>query len=848
MTKKIQLILFCVMTLNFIFGKANAQQIISLNVPFESLAGFVNCAGTCDAAPAWGSTVPPNVGVGFIGFHEFNDPEVFSGQLSTPLIPGNSYTYKVMATIAPITAWGAGGGNNDGVIYLWAGNGSCSQNQLIDSIQLFTPIDVNNWKQFCFTFTANGNYDYLSFYAKKEAQDYVNCAYMGIDDVNNNAVTVTVTTVPCTGTGATATATVNGGTPPYTYSWSPSGGTNATATGLSAGTYTVTITDGNTSTCNPPYTQTIVIPASSSVTALFSASTACAGNSTVFTDNSTGGAIQWNWNFGDGDTSVLQNPSHIYTTSGAHTVTLVVSNQCGADTLTQSVISSSPPLVNTGLNDSICFGASAALSLTPNGTGYTYTWSPASGLSNPAIFNPLAAPVVATTYTVIVTDQNGCFNSDSITIYVDPEINIVKTVINATCNGICDGQTTVIPNGGTAPYTYSWTGGSTNASCTNLCPNSYTVTVTDAFGCSLTADTIVTVTLNSPLSVIANGSASICIGASVPLTALGAGGNGSSITYTWTPATGLNLTTGTNVTATPGVTTNYTVTATITNSCGTATASDTVTVIVLPLPVPAFSVDVNQGCAPLCVHFTNSSTVSVGSIIDWNWNFGDGGIISGTQNPSHCFNSPGQYSITLTVTSNNGCIATSTINNMIKVFANPVAAFNPSPNPTDVFDPNVMMNNQSSFDVNYWHWSFGDGDTLAPSVSNPIHSYPNAALGSYLATLIVHNADGCYDTVAHQIFIGTEFAFFIPNSFSPNEDHVNDFFFGSGVGITKYDLWIFDRWGDMIFHGKDLNDKWNGKANKGSEIVQQDVYVWKVELTDVFGKLHHYIGTVTLVE
>lgn len=91
------------------------------------------------------------------------------------------------------------------------------------------------------------------------------------------------------------------------------------------------------------------------------------------------------------------------------------------------------------------------------------------------------------------------------------------------------------------------------------------------------------------------------------------------------------------------------------------------------------------------------------------------------------------------------------------------------------------------------------------------------------------------------------FSFYIPNAFTPNNDGINDEFYGKGEGILKYDMWVFDRWGNLIFHGKELNEGWNGKSNDESDVVQQDVYIWKVLLTDVFNNEHDYIGTVTLV-
>ena len=72
--------------------------------------------------------------------------------------------------------------------------------------------------------------------------------------------------------------------------------------------------------------------------------------------------------------------------------------------------------------------------------------------------------------------------------------------------------------------------------------------------------------------------------------------------------------------------------------------------------------------------------------------------------------------------------------------------------------------------------------------------------------------------------------------------------FGKGEGIVKYDIWIFNHLGTLLFHGNDLNDKWDDKAIGSQEIVQQGVYIWKVQLTDIFNKKHDYLGTVTLVK
>jgi gliding motility-associated-like protein len=118
---------------------------------------------------------------------------------------------------------------------------------------------------------------------------------------------------------------------------------------------------------------------------------------------------------------------------------------------------------------------------------------------------------------------------------------------------------------------------------------------------------------------------------------------------------------------------------------------------------------------------------------------------------------------------------------------------------------------------------------------------------TYIVTLTVHNAGGCISSITHPVRIWPEFSFFIPNAFTPDGDGINDTFFGKGKGIVDYQLMIFDRWGNFIFHADDINKAWDGRANGGADVAQQDVYVWKVALTDIFKKKHNYIGTVTIV-
>lgn len=605
-----------------------------------------------------------------------------------------------------------------------------------------------------------------------------------------------------------------------------------------------------------------------------------------------------------------------------------VENPCALPIRDVKVLVNPVPNIQVSTDDTLCIGGNTTLSVSTDSGSYTYSWSPANGINNTAIATPLANPATNTTYTVTVTDSNNCSSSDSVTISFYPEITPVISTTDVTCNSACDGSITVNPANGVLPYSYSWTNGCGNASCSGLCPGSYTVTVTDAEGCMVVADTTITepppIIITSPLTggticpgdthtfsavvvggnpggyiyswsasgnlgfstsasvnispvitttytlsamdslhncpappvsvtidvlpvlaVNVNNDTGVCIGNSVVFNTQVISGTGT-YTYSWTPATGLNNSAIASPQANPVVATTYTLT--VSDACSTVT--DSVHVTIYSLPTVTFSVDSTYSCNPICVQFTDTSSVTGSFINQWNWEFGDNSPHSSAAAPEHCYSTPGQYSVTLTATSANGCSSTLTNNNMIEIYNRPSAAFTPSPLTVTEFDPLITFYNQSSSDVVQWYWDFGDGDSTNSSLPNPEHFYPSSPDTTYPVTLIVRNNNNCYDTATNQIVITPEYVFYIPNAFTPDNDGKNDYFFGKGVGIIEYDLWIFDRWGNMIYHGQKIpveNAKWDGKANNGENVAQIDVYVWKVQLKDIFNKQHNYIGTVTLV-
>ncbi len=330
----------------------------------------------------------------------------------------------------------------------------------------------------------------------------------------------------------------------------------------------------------------------------------------------------------------------------------------------------------------------------------------------------------------------------------------------------------------------------------------------------------------------------ICPGQSTLLTASG----GSN--YTWSPATGLGTTTGSTVIISPSTTTTYTVGA---DMAGTCKSTDSISVTVNPKPMIIFSADTQAGCYPFCTSFKDSSTVKTGNITTWKWYFGDGDSSSG-QASSHCYKTPGDYSVSLSVSTAAGCSDSKTISDMIDVYEPPRAGFSLTPVSTDIFNSTIYFTNQSTdvYGIKTWSWEFGDGSDTG-AVNNPSHAY--ADTGTYCTKLIVTNIHGCVDTTERCAEINPLYTLYVPDAFTPNNDGVNDFFSAKGGGIRTFEMWIFDRWGRQIYHTTDMNKGWDGTVQNSGSLAkcEEDTYVWVINTEDITNNTYNYIGKVTLI-
>lgn len=308
--------------------------------------------------------------------------------------------------------------------------------------------------------------------------------------------------------------------------------------------------------------------------------TICVGTCINFRDESAGIITQWEWTFGGANPpfSSDRHPENIcYNSTGDYQVRLIVGNSVGSDTTYGTVHVTAPPTANAGRDTTICVGDAVQLSATGGGS---YSWSPGATLSCTTCQNPVARPTQTTTYRVVVTDANGCFDFDDVTVSV-ASFPGVDAGPPAT---FCIGDSAQLR--ATGGRRYQWTP-ATGLSCAD-CPNPiakptqttlYTVIARSDSGCSA-FDTVSVTVLPRAIASAAAADTALCRGDSTQLTA-----SGGTI-FRWSPAAGLSCADCPNPTATPTATTTYTVVVSNTTGCPD---SATVRVVVNDLPTVSVS-------------------------------------------------------------------------------------------------------------------------------------------------------------------------------------------------------------------------------------------------------------------
>ncbi|PBQ31729.1 hypothetical protein CNR22_08080 [Sphingobacteriaceae bacterium] len=272
----------------------------------------------------------------------------------------------------------------------------------------------------------------------------------------------------------------------------------------------------------------------------------------------------------------------------------------------------------------------------------------------------------------------------------------------------------------------------------------------------------------------------------------------------------------------------------------------TLNILVKNVPVIKASGSLYKGCAPFSVTF-NSTAKEAGI---YSWNFGDG---TGTEKfePDHLFETPGTYTVVFNYSDRDalGC-STQVVLNEIKVLESPIADFIISPEEITIANPDVLFNNTSTnLYSNRYKWTI-EGLNQSYDV-NPLVYFPQA--GKYKVTLNATNIYDCKSEISKIVDVKNIFEVYIPNSFTPNYDGLNDFFkpvFSPyGLDAKNYSLQIFDRWGKQIFTTGDYLIGWDGTLNnKGDDPLKNDTYIFRLNYKDLNGQVYNKIGEVTLLK
>ncbi|MBC7864289.1 MAG: PKD domain-containing protein, partial [Bacteroidia bacterium] len=619
----------------------------------------------------------------------------------------------------------------------------------------------------------------------------------------------------------------------------------------------LTVTTNNGCTANTSV-QVTVFPLP---VANFVSGAVCSGNASNFTNTSavssgSVNSVAWDFN-SDGITdNTTQNPNWLFSAYGTMNVTLTATtnNNCSANFTGQTVVHPLPVAAFTVPNN--CEGLASVFtnnSTIPTGNIGSVQWNFGDATYS-SLNNPIHSYLNDGTFNVTVsaTSAFGCIGNYTsvITIYPAPTVSF-------TAPGVCKNIATAFTNsssvnsGSITGYAWDFTSDgtidNTSANPSNVYATDGTfpahLTVTTNFNCTAAVTIVVTVYPLPVTNFVANG---FCLGIPTNFTDVTTVSSGSITMRKWDfNSDGFIDFTGLNPTYIyPGAgTQNPTLLTWTNNNCTNANQK---VLFINPIPQVSFTVNDPAGCPQHCVNFSNFSTVGSGTIIHYDWNFGDNSSHSTAINPQHCYNT-GNYSVTLTATSDSGCVGTATMPNMITVYPSPTAGFSYNPGEPDVLEPLISITDQSS-GANNWQYDFGDATNS--TLENPQHLYATEIPTSYTVTQIVSNTFGCYDTAVQVIEIKPAYTLYVPNAFTPNEDGKNDIFKAEGLGIKEFQMWIFDRWGNMIFFSDEMGKGWDGKVQNGrsDEVSQIDVFEWKVIAKDINDKSHSLLGSVTLVK
>jgi gliding motility-associated-like protein len=551
------------------------------------------------------------------------------------------------------------------------------------------------------------------------------------------------------------------------------------------------------------------------------------------------GATNYSWLFGDGQVSSSFSPNHTYTQVGTFVAKLIADNGCSIDTSEISIIVHGKPLVDfTILEDTLCMNQLFTFTNTSDPLSNTL-WQFGDGTSS-NVYNPTHLFVQSGTLQVTLIGTSlayGCSDTATHIVVVRPTPNLIyddydfvgcvplTVQFNETSNtanyATWDFQDGTIGIGVSTTHVYSTAG------------TYYPIVITqNNFGCSDTTTFNVFAHPNPVSDFTLSATESCDYPFTISTNNLSSGANAYFWDFDNTTTSNWNAPTVTYLAAG-----DYDLSLITYNQFG---CSDTSTQIVQihEKPQLSFGAIDQDGCEDFEAEFVNNSLFAD----TYSWSFGDGGS-STLANPTHLYSDPNVYSVTLFASNADGCTNSLTETNFITVYETPVAGFNVTPIVITTDHPMVYLENTASAYTNGFY-DFGNGDF--GGVEDLSFNYSISDSGYYLITQIVNTTFGCSDTAYQTIRINLSPTQFVPNSFTPDDDGVNDTWNPIIVYVKKLEVLIFNRWGEIVYKTNDLAPSWDGKSLQGIP-VQDGTYSYRIIGRDGNNEVIDLKGHINLI-
>jgi gliding motility-associated-like protein len=651
-----------------------------------------------------------------------------------------------------------------------------------------------------------------------------NCTASAVITITNSpppSITSVQTTTTICGL-ATGAATVNTSPTGISYAWSSGiSSTTNLALGLAAGNYTFTASLGG---CSASTVVTIISGGSPSINSVQTTTTICGLATGEATVNTNPASSLYFWSSGVSSTTNTAPGL----AAGNYTVTASL-NGCAASTVITIVSGGPPSIASVQTATTICGLATGAATVNTNPASSLYSWS--SGIGSTT---NIAQGLAAGNY-VVTASLYGCSVSTVVTIVSGGPPSITSIQTSTTICGLATGGATV----NTLPVCdlYLWSLGfsSTTSTIAGLAAGNYSVTAS-LYGCSVS--TVITIISGPPPSISSvqtlTSSCNLATGAAtvntIPL----------CDTYVW--SSGINSTTNSATGLTAG---SYIVTSSL-HGCSVST---TVTIKNPDFPeIPSIQTKTTSfNCSELCASFSLNAAQNQNYTYNWTFksSLTNSIITSVLFSPEVCFNMPGSYDANVSITNNYGCKTSESYFNIVTVNPKPAADFSFSPDKPNILDrPLVEFINFSKSSVDY---SWYNVNTLFSKEVNPALEFKES--GDYLVTLIAKNGK-CGDTITKKISVLEDFFFYVPNSFSPNGDDLNDYFYPvltGNLAAKSYRFELFNKWGTSLYSSTNPNEtKWDGFYK--NDACANDIYQWKITIIRSGFKSIEKTGHVLLIK